>query len=370
MGISLLCLMIWSIGLPAAAKAERQITLTSRVGTVPPRPELYDQQVEPLSMKQCAQCHIGVFTLLAARGTRHQLECTFCHQQYHTYAPGKVEYREALPQCIECHGRPHGDEEAVRNCSACHSNAHTPLLLPAITVDQCQRCHSGPPAELAQQPSKHSEVACTDCHTSHGVIPGCADCHSEQGGLPYHLTGVEDSVCLACHPVHTPLAISYPADAPQEYCAPCHKNESHQRVLNTIRAADSKHNTEVTCATCHDTHGKIPECFACHQPHKADQTAAVCLTCHADPHAPLNITYPLEEPQESCAPCHGEVYDELQRSQTRHTGLTCAACHPSHGQIPRCEDCHGTPHGEALRQQFETCGGCHGIAHNVQGRMK
>ncbi|MEW6220352.1 MAG: hypothetical protein AB1634_12575 [Thermodesulfobacteriota bacterium] len=346
------------------------VHLTAEVGQVPARPPLYDKDVQPLSMEQCAQCHIGVFTLLQQKGARHQLPCVFCHTAYHTYAPGKVEYADAIPKCGTCHGLPHGNDQVVQKCGSCHSNAHAPLVIPDVTGDQCQRCHSGPPQALKQYPSKHSQVACNDCHTSHGYIPKCTMCHSQEGGLPFHLLGVDDSVCLGCHPVHSPLQIKYSAETPQAYCAPCHKNESHARVLNEVRAANSKHNTEVTCAGCHDEHGKIPECFTCHEPHKQGQTIADCQRCHSNPHQPKNIAFPAEEPQINCAPCHGEVYNELQASRTRHTALTCAKCHPRHGEIPECQRCHGTPHGEAMLKQFGTCGACHGIAHNVQGRIK
>ncbi|RJQ66803.1 MAG: cytochrome C [Desulfobacteraceae bacterium] len=368
--VLLLAIAAFTGGEASAASRDSKVHLTPQVEKVPARPAIFDKQVEPLTMEQCSQCHIGVFNLLKSAGERHQLPCTFCHQQYHTYAPGKLEYQDALPKCTACHGLPHGEDTSVQQCSACHSNAHAPLQIPDVTGEQCSRCHAGPPQALQEAPSKHTQVACTDCHTSHGYIPECAMCHSESGGEPYHLLGVKDSTCLGCHPVHKPLEIKYPADTPQEYCAPCHKNPSHERVLKEVREANSKHNTAVTCATCHVDHGVIPQCSMCHEPHKKDQVNDDCLRCHSNPHQPLNLTYPLEEPQTSCAPCHSEAYDALQQSNTRHTALTCAYCHPTHGELPECQRCHGVPHGEELMKQFGNCGACHGIAHNVQGRMK
>lgn len=371
LGMGILCLLILGSAWVAPAQAEKgKIHLTPQIATVPARPPIYNKDVQELSMEQCSQCHIGVFRLLKKEGVKHQLSCTFCHTVYHTYAPGKVEYAQSIPKCVTCHGSAHGEDVEVQNCGNCHSNAHAPLNIPRVTEEQCQRCHAGPPQQLKQYPSLHTDVSCSECHTSHGYIPKCTMCHSEEGGSPYHVLNVADSVCLACHPVHRPLQIAYTEDTPQQYCAPCHKNESHERVLKEVKEADTKHNTDVTCAGCHDTHGKIPECSKCHQPHKADQTNADCARCHSNPHKPLNLTYPLEEPQASCTPCHSDVTDELQKSNTRHTTLTCAKCHPHHAEIPACQVCHGTPHGEAMMVQFKTCGACHGIAHNVQGRMK
>ncbi len=372
--LSLLCLMAGLIlfGTPAEARTGK-VHLTEKITSVPARPAIFDQNVQPLTMQQCSQCHIGVFKLLKNQGQRHQLECTFCHEAYHTYAPGKVEYTEAIPKCTTCHGTPHGVSDQVTTCSNCHGNAHSPLNIPTITADQCIMCHTGPPQQLRDFPSKHSEVACTDCHTTHGLIPSCYACHSEKGGEPYHLTNVDTAQCATCHPVHNPLKLAYADDAPQTQCAPCHKNESHERVLKTIQKANSKHNTEVTCAGCHTEHGKIPSCFDCHDTdgHRAGLTDPDCLRCHVNPHEPMNLVFSQEEPKTSCKGCHDGVYDTLMESNTRHTQQTCTLCHPSHGEIPQCQKCHGVPHGEAMLQQFGgKCGGCHGIAHDVQGRIK
>ncbi len=372
--LGLLCLIVAFCTLSTTAQARTgKIHLTDKITEVPARPDLYDKNIQPLTMAQCAQCHIAVFNVVKAQGKKHQKECTFCHEVYHTLAPGKVEYKDAIPKCGDCHGLPHGTKEFVQNCGNCHSNAHSPLNLPDITADMCIMCHTGPPNELQKFPSKHSEVACTDCHTTHGLIPSCFNCHSEEGGEPYHLTGVESSVCLGCHPVHSPMEIKYQEDTPQQFCAPCHKNPSHERVLKTVRAGNSLHNTEVTCASCHDQHGKIPDCSNCHdsEGHREALQTSDCLRCHTNPHDPMNLTFSQTEPKESCAGCHGEVYDTLIKSETRHTKQTCTLCHPKHGEIPQCQRCHGVPHGEAMLQQFDgKCGGCHGIAHDVQGRMK
>ena len=376
---------------PAWAQERRptyDVHLTDKIKKIPPRPDLYDKTFNPLPLKQCAKCHVAVFNRLKTMGTRHQKECTFCHEVFHTYAPGKVEYEDAIPKCQNCHGYPHGEREEVMTCKRCHSNAHSPLKLPELTADKCQLCHPEKPEALKNFPSKHTELECTDCHTSHGLIPSCFNCHSDEGGEPYHLTDVEPSVCLSCHPVHTPLEITYEDDVPQRYCASCHKNPTHERNLKIQQAAKGKdgepsaHLTELTCATCHTredaenptgTHATIPDCFKCHEDdgHREGLQMKDCLGCHKNPHEPLNVSFNKEVPKKICGGCHVEVYDMLIASNTRHTKQTCAFCHPVHGVLPKCQDCHGVPHGQKMIQQFEgKCGACHGIAHNVEGRMK
>lgn len=372
----LLCLMAVTIVQTTDVEARKaNVTLTDKIQQVPARSALYDMDIQPLAMEKCAQCHIGVYTRLKEKGVRHQKDCTFCHEVYHSFAPGKLEYAEAIPKCQTCHGTPHGTTELVSTCNNCHSNAHSPVDLPNITGDMCINCHAGPPQALIDFPSKHTNVACTDCHTSHGFIPNCTTCHSTGGGEPFHMAGEQtNKTCLDCHTnPHTPLKISYPEDTPQTSCGTCHKNPSHARVFETIKKANSKHNTEVTCASCHDQHGLIPDCSKCHDAdgHRAGLDTSACLRCHSNPHDPMTIGFDIDEPKKVCGGCHTEVYDTLMTSNTRHTNQTCAFCHPRHGEIPSCQKCHGVPHGEAMLQQFGgSCGGCHSIAHKIEGKMK
>lgn len=357
----------------AQARKLDGIDVTAKIKKIPPRPALFDKDVKPLTMEQCAQCHIGVFKLLKSKGHRHQKECTFCHEVYHTYAPGMVKYEDALPKCPDCHGHPHGEKPVVTDCHSCHSNAHSPLNLPNIT-GKCFNCHPGPPEALKKFPSKHSELDCMDCHIRHGYIPKCIDCHSEKGGEVFHIPGDQpNKVCLTCHAgPHKPMQISYGEDTPKKYCADCHNNPSHAKVYATLTMANSKHNTELTCASCHTEHGKIPSCFDCHdhEGHRAGLKFEDCLSCHTDPHAPLKITFAPTIPKKVCGGCHKKEYSDLMNSNTRHTKLSCAFCHPKHGYLPKCQQCHGVPHGKAIVDKFGgKCGPCHGTAHNVKGRM-
>ena len=358
MALIMLSLLVFSV---TAQARSGKVHLTDKIKTVPPQSGLYKQNIQPLQMQQCAQCHIGVFNLLKAEGKRHQKDCTFCHEVYHTYAPGKVEYQDAIPKCKDCHGTPHGAKEFVQNCGNCHSNAHSPVTLPNITGDVCFNCHANPPKEMKQFVSKHTDLDCTECHTSHGFIPNCTDCHDE-GAEIFHIAGPQpNKSCMTCHAgPHKPMEIAYSDDTPQEQCSVCHKNASHAEVFKIVRKANSKHNTEVTCASCHDEHGKIPECATCHDQdgHRAGLETPDCLRCHTNPHDPMNISFSITEPKKVCGGCHTEVYDDLMNSKTRHTNQTCACCHPVHAQIPTCQSCHGVPHGELPPDAFTWLTGC------------
>ncbi|MFH1148189.1 MAG: cytochrome c3 family protein [Pseudomonadota bacterium] len=235
----------------------------------------YERDVAPLTTEQCAQCHTYYYNIIKKDGGKHQLECTYCHTQFHTYRPGKVNYEDIVPKCNTCHGLAHG--ESLAQCLDCHSNAHTPIKdMKGGAMDTgCATCHGDIAGELQANKSKHTDVGCSDCHTAHRLIPNCG---------------------------------------------------------------------------------------MCHQPHLATQTDADCLGCHPV-HKPLQITYPVETPQETCGVCHPRAMEELKKTTTKHTALTCAKCHPKHRQLMNCKECHGQAHSPSMLKGFKGCGDCHNTAH-------
>ena len=118
----------------------------------------------------------------------------------------------------------------------------------ALANDDCAKCHSGPPADLAAAGGKHKEVGCTGCHTGHrpavkNNIPQCNQCHT--GKPHFELKG-----CLGCHKnPHTPRKISFAGNV-TDACLTCHTQQIAQ-----LREHKSKHSA-LYCSTCHNVHGK------------------------------------------------------------------------------------------------------------------
>ncbi len=245
-----------------------------------------------------------------------------------------------------------------------------------LTPAECARCHYPIFKTLKESKSKH-RFMCTNCHEKFHrynpkkqnwdeIMPKCQNCH----GLKH---GKDFPNCLECHKEpHSPRDINFETllqtravkvkgkEEQVVLCAICHKNESGE-----MQAHPSKHN-EVGCQGCHaDKHGYIPNCLDCHEPHVEGQKFEDCLVCHS-PHSPKNIKqYPEETPREVCGSCHTEIYQNLQTNHTKHSELYCATCHVRHGQIPKCQDCHGLPHTEALHKKFPNCLNCHIDPHNL-----
>lgn len=228
----------------------------------------------------------------------------------------------------------------------------------ALTANDCVKCHTTEPADIAKAGGKHqTDVSCTECHTGHRPssaknIPECSNCHS---GKPHF----ELQNCLGCHRnPHTPKNIQIPANT-TDPCLSCHTQQIKQ-----LQEFKSKHSA-LYCSTCHNVHGKIPQCVQCHKPHSADMTQDQCKHCHKA-HMPKVVVYAPEVPNKECAACHKKAYDLLSANNTKHKTLACAFCHKAqHKMVPQCQSCHGTPHPAAMLSKFAKCGDCHSIAHNL-----
>lgn len=257
---------------PAPAETAAVVTAPKKAKIAPS----YEKEISPLKTEQCGQCHLYYYNIIRNEGGKHQLECTYCHKDFHIYRPGKVKYEDILPKCNTCHGLAHGDKLA--NCSECHGNAHAPTqkMTGAAMDAGCSACHGKVADELKTHKSKHTDVACSDCHTVHRHIPVCADCHSP------HTPTQTNAECLSCHPVHRPLVITYPVETLSDTCAAC-----HPKAMDDLRKSQTKH-TGLTCAKCHPKHRDLLKCEACHgQAHSPTLLKGFkkCGDCHNIAHA-------------------------------------------------------------------------------------
>lgn len=251
---------------------------------IPVKADLYASDPPPLTPQQCGQCHGSYFSSLKADGGKHRFECQQCHQTFHAYNPTKgiAAYQALMPKCDSCHRLPHG--KTITDCANCHVNPHAikQPVTGARLAKSCGECHPGPKAELAQNPSKHTKVACDSCHTSHGFIPNCNMCHKAH----YPEQGFD--TCTTCHKVHKPKLVTYGADTADATCVSC-----HGQVAATLHKSPTKH-ASVTCVACHQAkHKAIPQCAECHEaPHSPAILTKfpVCLTCHVNPHDLLSTS--------------------------------------------------------------------------------
>jgi hypothetical protein len=209
-------------------------------------------------------------------------------------------------------------------------------------------------AVLNKSQAKHKKLDCLACHgAEHKRIPACGQCHQP------HAASMAVDQCRLCHPAHNPSPVVYGDKVVSTDCGACHDG-----VLKALSASQTKHQG-LSCIDCHAaSHGNIPQCVQCHQPHSREMVQADCVACHGA-HQPLPVAYADNLAAKNCAACHPAAYRPLQASKARHQEMTCAACHPRHQVIPACLECHDRPHPAAMLQQFPDCKDCHNIAHDL-----
>ncbi|HEX9021936.1 MAG TPA: cytochrome C [Nitrospirota bacterium] len=218
------------------------------------------------------------------------------------------------------------------------------------------RCHSDQVNDIAAAGGKHRRVPCMGCHVGHPPevakpIAPCTKCHLTTRKSHFELTG-----CLNCHRnPHTPLKISFKG---KDACLNCHATQ-----LAQLRENKSKHSA-LDCSTCHDVHRKVPQCTQCHTPHSG-KISGGCKQCHKA-HMPKLVTYSADIPSKDCGMCHQKVIELFKTTTSKHKPFECAFCHQEkHRMIPKCQDCHGSPHPEGIMAKFPKCGKCHNIAHDL-----
>lgn len=236
--------------------------------------------------------------------------------------------------------------------------AEAPAQKPSLMNADCAKCHPAQAGDIEANGKAHKDaIGCQDCHTGHrpaskSNIPKCGSCHSDKPH--FQLPN-----CLGCHSnPHTPKIITFGKQV-TEPCLTCHTEQIKQ-----LKTFPSKH-SKLYCSFCHDVHGKIPQCTQCHKPHSGEMTAADCKKCHKA-HQPLNVTYADTTPNKDCGACHKKAHDMLSASSAKHKTLACAYCHKTkHRTVPKCQDCHGSPHPAGIMAKFPKCGECHNIAHDL-----
>ncbi len=335
--------------------------------------------------------------------------CTKCHARIEDVHKKVIEGRlweeapHKIPACTDCHS-PHRIRKpspvqgaANRDCFRCHSNRDLYMVRNgeriSLYVD-----------EAAWNASRHSGVACAQCHTevnSAAKRPcstirspvDCSICHAEvvrqyeesaHGRLA--ASGDPDAPrCLTCHDPHAtegqhvPTSNTYPRNVP-DLCGRCHARggvadrrlrtpidivASYRQSIHGKGLLESGLVVTATCTDCHTAHHVLPP---------------------DDPDSSVNPSLVAD----TCGNCHRGIEEAFRRSvhwpgntRTDRRLPTCEDCHTSH-QIARtdrpgfrtwmmeqCGNCHHdeadtffeTPHGKASQlgdERVAKCFDCHG----------
>jgi hypothetical protein len=229
-----------------------------------------------LSNNDCVKCHAGQVNDITTAGAAHKsVTCSGCHEGH----PPSV--AKPIPLCSKCHLESKNNHFAMEmpDCLKCHTNPHRPLniSLKGAGKDACLICHGPEIWMLKEYKSKHTALACSQCHDIHRKIPQCTQCHKP------HWAEMVAADCKKCHKAHMPQVTAFSADMPSKDCSLCHKLPA-----GLLSATTSKHKN-LACEGCH----KLKHRFK-----------PACPDCHGTPH-PKGILVKFPE----CDMCHKNAHD-------------------------------------------------------------
>lgn len=286
------------------------------------------------------------------------------------HPPAATTPDDVAASCATCHARDF--------CIQCHVDAPEQPAIQALAMDPRSLAHEA----TLRAPASHDA---TRFRETHGTVATrgpqeCRTCHTQES-------------CLACHAA-TPERVTgmYRAGAGRAMGAAIARRmpETHTREFLLRRHAEPANAEPAACASCHvrqdclDCHrpgaaragGYHPPAFLARHPVAAYQRETSCSDCHST--------------QQFCADCHrqagfvtgrqlttGGFHDAKQffvvgHGQAARQNLeSCVTCHTERD----CAQCHAAlggrrfnPHGpgfdaERLRRRNpEPCRACHGIA--------
>ncbi|MDR3701528.1 MAG: hypothetical protein P4L56_17905 [Candidatus Sulfopaludibacter sp.] len=242
----------------------------------------------------------------------------------HSHTAFPLEGKHAALECAKCHeprGRATLYVTGKRDCSDCHSGAHSGEFAEAPYNNRCHLCHT---VEAFQTTTfsagrhaqtrfaltgRHVSVSCNDCHKPLATDGAAA------AWRQYHFSSES---CDTCHadPHRTRLA-----------CETCHTPAQWKEVQPFDHTK-----TGFLLAGAHDV-----KCVDCHKPPGPVFSTArnTCSTCHAteDVHAgQFNET----ERREECSSCHTPLHwksGDFNHERTRfpldvaHRNVECGKCH-------------------------------------------
>ncbi len=218
---------------------------------------------------KCEQCHLetgdnlfnhNTMSAFHLDGKHLEVRCADCHPS--------VTFKPRPKTCFGCHPEPavHKGQYGT-GCAQCHTTRTWEDIKPLHDVGDfslkgshdniaCERCHRD------NRPLAGSGNLCINCHRqddihNNSLSPRCGECHTQWSFAPAkfdhtrvgcNLTGLHRTVaCFDCHRNGNFAALS-------GQCASCH----HDDGLRVGLRSTVDHNTQTTCANCHNPNSWLP----------------------------------------------------------------------------------------------------------------
>ncbi len=352
----------------------------------------------------CARCHTPQSWLVSNITEIHRMsrfpllgphrtaQCSRCHK-----SENPVRFDVVGVNCIDCHmsnfmsttNPNHVQAGFSRDCSICH-------LANTFQWTGAGFNHNFFPLVLG-----HSNVNCTDCHTSGNYTEAKADCYSchQQNYLsatnPNHVISKFSTNCKDCHSLNRgwkpatfnhnsfPLTLGHASvncvdchiggnyTSISKACYSCHQ----QNYMATTNPNHSAMQFSTNCEQCHTTnpgwkpatfnHSAFPltlghasvACTACHLNGNYSTTPTACSSCHlTDYNKTTNPSHQTLNFSQTCTDCHTTNPGWRPAKYTQHdtqffpiysgrhngTWTSCTTCHPTPANYANftCISCH------------------------------
>ncbi|HKJ92160.1 MAG TPA: cytochrome c3 family protein [Longimicrobiales bacterium] len=328
---------------------------------------------------------------IAAAGQQGtSVECTTCHTPK---GGSRMDVRLAqVPRCLSCHAHPGTSHYVDAPCATCHVPlANTNFGVARVRDLPVPDDHRSPDflrnqhgrlaqSETARCSTCHTQERCTSCHVSTGSAPVIARIpqagpnldlpsfpahyftpasHEKETWLQAHgaRAKARGADCSACHTRNDCQACHVqPAPAPVQHMPP--RPQTRAPGVMLVRKAPPSHATP----GWQEQHGTFASsdgatCQSCH-------TRRFCEDCHT---APSNRFHPADFVARHASTAYS---GRLECQSCHNVAVFCRACHEQVGvgtptDRPLGPGFHdGKPgwllqHGQAARQDLETCASCH-----------
>jgi cytochrome b subunit of formate dehydrogenase len=330
----------------------------------------------------CTACHTGIKEYPHPKRIS-KVECANCHADQAADVPKSVHGALGADACMSCHGSAHYMQSAAgvmpQQCAACHGN-EVRNFLSSVHGAAVARGQPGNPSCGGCHGSAHRILAAGDplSPVAKQNLPDiCASCHSNPDFLAKYQIPFAHPVEAFRQSVHGRALAAGNPSAPS--CSDCHSSHSILPGRNA-RSKTNHWNISATCGACHarikkiydaSVHGKAaangapdsPVCTDCHGEHAilapGDPESSVnparisiltCGRCHSDERIEARYNLPTDR-----VPTFEDSFHGLASRSGSQTVANCASCHGVHNIFPS-SDPRSNVNAANLAH---TCGNCH-----------
>ncbi|HEX7060989.1 MAG TPA: DmsE family decaheme c-type cytochrome [Woeseiaceae bacterium] len=264
--------------------------------------------------------------------------------------------------------------DGADTCLGCHDDPQTLALFAgphAVPTDprgpfgqgqlQCEACH-GPGGNHAARVRRGEERPPVVRFGSGGLTEVsvqnamCTGCHAPDLGFGWHggPHDLSDVACADCHTSHGGVDPVLETATQPEICANCHRRERNETLKAFAHPVDDG---AMACTGCHSPHGETTEGQLVQR-----TINDTCYACHAEKRGPY--LWEHQPATEDCTLCHSPHGSNQPAMLARRAPLLCQGCHAEAGHPSIVHDADGV--AAAIPSQYllgNSCLNCHTQVH-------